>query len=185
MAHNIIVMTSRDKKENASSQIKLLLKTENIRSTLFIYGERSNFSFYSNHPTLYLVPLSECDLFLNLIPPSKNNLVVITAENIDSFEAHCSDSKLPIKSSVMLVTGDFQSDVEVWDVYRVHPSSEIRYSKCAIWSHLAGFIWKSKEKPVMRRDLTGVHLKFAAEDGVPFTKIETVDEENLPEGYKV
>ena len=54
------------------------------------------------------------------------NQVFIKVESVRKFREICEHLDLPINSNVVLVTGDYQENMDLWDVYRPSPGAEIR-----------------------------------------------------------
>ena len=54
------------------------------------------------------------------------NQFFIKIDSVENFYVFCSHLQLPINSNVVLVTGSYHENMDLWDVYRPFPQAEIR-----------------------------------------------------------
>ena len=64
-----------------------------------------------------------------LVQQSIKNFLLIKTETIDKFLLDIEDIDIPVNSNVMVVTGDFETSVDIWDVHRPSPRSKVMYVK--------------------------------------------------------
>ena len=58
--------------------------------------------------------------------PSSSQIWVLEAESPDQFVTMMEGVDIPIDSSVLVYSGNKSAHLDIYDVYRSHPSSEIR-----------------------------------------------------------
>ena len=118
-------MTTKDDPCRYATVMRRLRDQDSQRFSMYIHGQTMNFTFTTNYPSLYVVPVSECYL-VDLIPPNIHNLVFIKTTTVNQFQNECSETKVPINSNVMFLTGDWQDNVQIWDVYRPKPEDNMK-----------------------------------------------------------
>ena len=111
------------------------------------------------------------------------HFVFIKVSSHEMFEKNCKDVETPINSNIYLMTGDYESEIELWDVYNPSPTLDRKFILSGVWSQSLGLIMKTKQNLELRGDLTGVHFSVAIIDSPPYTKVintgQQVDELTL------
>ena len=117
-------MTDQNKTKEFGDLLKSLIMDGEIRGSMFVHGSSQNFSFPSDLVTIYMVPISSCFL-IDVIPPNMNNIVFVHS-SVEQFQEECSQTKVPINSNIMILTGDWGGTIQIWDVYRPKPDDNIK-----------------------------------------------------------
>ena len=147
---NIVIIA--ENKTQDLVNIQRLLMYRAFRVITCLRGEvHDNACFYDSHPKLFLHFGFSCAYnnlkavrkllhfihedasFIQInrlqVPPSMTNQVFIRVDSLKTFD-ECSDNlHIPINSNVVLVTGGYHENMDLWDVYRPGPDAEIRLGK--------------------------------------------------------
>ena len=99
------------------------------------------------------------------------HFVFIKVSSHEMFEENCKDVRTPINSNIYLITGDYDREIELWDVYNPSPTLDRKFILSGVWSQSLGLIMKTKQKLELRGDLSGVHFRAAIIDSTPYTKV--------------
>ena len=147
---NIVIIA--ENKTQDLFNIQRLLMFRAFRVITCLGGEvHDNACFYDSHPKLFLHFGFSCAYnnlkavrkllhfihenasFIQInclqVPPSMTNQVFIRVDSLKTFN-ECSDQlDIPINSNVVLVTGGYHENIDLWDVYRPGPDADIRSEK--------------------------------------------------------
>ena len=119
-----------------------------------------------------------------MISQETKSQFVIQSESIDSFLIECNDEDISVDSNVLLVTGDVEDIVELWDVFKPSLRSQLRFNKMGLWSNKEGLIVVEHERMEFRKDLGEVVIEAVTENNPPFTRLSAANPNNLPAGYR-
>ena len=147
---NIVIIA--ENKTQDLVNIQRLLMYRAFRVITCLGGEvHDNACFYDSHPKLFLHFGFSCAYnnlkavrkllhfihenasFIQInclqVPPSMTNQVFIRVDSFKTFK-ECSDHlDIPINSNVVLVTGSYHENMDLWDVYRPGPDADVRSGK--------------------------------------------------------
>ena len=99
------------------------------------------------------------------------HFVFIIVSSHEMFEDNCKDVRTPINSNIYLIIGEYETEIELWDVYNTSPALERNFILSGIWNQSFGLMMKTKHKLDLRKNLTGVHFDVAVIDSPPYTKV--------------
>ena len=106
-------------------------------------------------------------------------------ENLSSEEWN-HNSYLPINSNVVLFNGSLEDGyLDLFDAYHPFSGSELRSQLWGVWSCDDGEVMIPRDRWHLRRDLTGVVFRTAANEDPPFVKTisDSGDDTMHPPGY--
>ena len=93
---------------------------------------------------------------------------------------------IPITSNVVLFNGSLSGSVDLYDCYRPSPDSDLKIQLWGLWSQETGLDLVPRQKWELRRDLSGIVFRTAANDDPPFVKTIVDGDQSIsehPRGY--
>ena len=181
-------MLVKDLSENC---VKISVLAENILE--------NNVEMKKSDRTLYLLNLEDALKVHSSVFLHDSNVVFVKAGSVEEFKTKFSKVDIPINSNVYTVVGDYETKIDIWDVYRPAANLEIRLklkrkvnikrsfraTKWGLWRADSNLEVLHLDKWILRSDLTGVHFETGTIAQSPFVIVDDVDKNNLPRGYKV
>ena len=104
-----------------------VLKSKNLEDLRFSLHQKDNEVNQDNITSIFYCE-NNCTRS-SLVQQSIKNFLLIRTETIDKFLLDIEDIDLPVNSNVVILTGDFETTVDIWDVYRPSPRSKVMYVK--------------------------------------------------------